>query len=318
MRSSTRASGFWPALALLCLIAGPAAAAPKVVASIKPVHSLVAGVMGGIGEPVLLIAGGGSPHGYSLRPSEARALSEADLVFWVGDALEASLAKPIAALAGGRARVIALAKAEGVRLLQARAGGPWDAPQGMHDHGANAAAHDADNQADLHIWLDPVNAIAIVRAAVAALARADPKNEPGYRRNGASTIEKIEALDGEIAGALQPVRDRPYVVFHDAYQNLEKRYDLSAAGAIAASPERPPGARRLSEIRGKIAELGAICVFTEPQFRPALVDTVVAGSAARSALLDPLGADLPAGPDAYFALMRGLADSLVRCLAPKG
>ena len=170
MLSRIRANGFWPALALLCLVAGPAVAAPKVVASIKPVHSLVAGVMRGFGEPVLLIAGSGSPHGYSLRPSEARALSEADLVFWVGDGLEASLAKPIAALAGGRARVIALAEAEGVRLLQARAGGPWDAPKGMHDHGANAAAHGTDIQADLHIWLDSENAIAIVRAAVTALA----------------------------------------------------------------------------------------------------------------------------------------------------
>lgn len=313
-----QANRFWSALALLCLTAGSAAAAPKVVASIKPVHSLVAGVMRGFGEPVLLIAGGGSPHGYSLRPSEARALSEADLVFWVGAGLEASLAKPIAALAGGRARVIALAEAEGLQLLQARAGGTWDGPEGMHDHGTDTAAHGAGKRVDLHVWLDPLNAIAIVRAAVTALARADPKNEPAYRRNGASTIKMIEALDREIARALRPVRERPYVVFHDAYQYLEKRYDLSAVGAIAASPERPPGARRLSEIRAKIAELGAVCVFTEPQFRPSLVDTVIAGSAARSAVLDPLGADLSAGPGAYFALMRGLADSLVRCLSPKG
>ena len=310
--------GFWSALVLHCLAAGPAAAAPEVVASIKPVHSLVAGVMRGLGTPVLLIGGVGSPHGYSLRPSEARALSEAELVFWIGGGLEASLAKPLTALAGDRARVIALAEAEGVRLLQARAGGPWEVPEEAHDHGTDTGVHDAGKQADFHIWLDPLNAIAIVRAAATALARADPKNAAVYRRNGTDTIKEIEALDREIAGTLAPVRERPYVVFHDAYQYLEKRYHLNAVGAVAASPERPPGARRLSEIRAKIAALGAVCVFTEPQFRPALVDTVVAGSAAQSAVLDPLGAGLAAGPGAYFALMRGLADSLVGCLSPEG
>ena len=158
----------------------------------------------------------------------------------------------------------------------------------------------------------------MVRAAVAALARADPENAPGYRRNGASTIEQIEALDRELGRVLAPVRERPYVVFHDAYQYFEKRYRLSAAGAVAVSPERPPGARRLAEIRASIAALDAICVFTEPQFRPALVETLIAGSTARSATLDPLGAALPAGPEAYFALMRGLAGSLVGCLSPDG
>ena len=131
---SARAMGLWSALVLFCLAAGPAAAAPKVVVSIKPVHSLVAGVMRDLGSPVLLISGSGSPHGYSMRPSEARALSEADLVFWVGSGLEASLAKPLAVLTGGRAQVITLSQAKGVRLLQARAGGTWEAPEETHGH----------------------------------------------------------------------------------------------------------------------------------------------------------------------------------------
>lgn len=313
-----RAKLFWSALVpLLCLAAEPAMAAPKVVASIKPVHSLVAGVMGDLGKPVLLITGGGSPHGYTLRPSQARALSEADLVFWVGGGLETSLIKPLAALTGDHAQVIALAQAKEMQLLPARAGGPWRASQDAQDHGADTHVHGAEHQADLHLWLDPLNAIAIVRATATALSRADPGNAAAYRRNGAEMITKIEALDDEIAGKLAPVRGRPFIVFHDAYQYFEKRYRLSAAGAVAANPERPPGARRLSEIRARIAALGAVCVFTEPQFRPVLVDTLVAGSAVRSAVLDPLGTDLPAGPGAYFALMRGLAASLLECLAPE-
>jgi zinc transport system substrate-binding protein len=307
----------WSALVLLWLITEPATAAPKVVASIKPVDSLVAGVMRGLGAPVLLVSGGGSPHGYSLRPSAARALNEADLVFWVGSGLEAFLAKPIEALAGGHARVIALAEAEDVRLLKLRRSGVWDTQDEAVVHN-DTAGHGPVGSADFHIWLDPQNAIAIVRAAVTALARADPENASRYRQNGASTIAQIQALDREIAGTLSPVRERAFVVFHDAYQYFEQHYGLSAAGALAVSPERPPGARRLAEIRAKIAALDAVCVFAEPQFRPALLDTVIAGSAARSAVLDPLGAALPAGPEAYFALMRGLAASLAGCLSPDG
>ena len=169
---------------------------------------------------------------------------------------------------------------------------------------------------DLHLWLDPYNAIAIVRATATALAKADPQNAASYRRNGAELIEDLEALDREIAETLAPIRGRPYLVFHDAYQYFERHYRLSAAGAVAANPERSPGARRLSEIRSKITALGAVCVFTEPQFRPAVVETLIAGSNARTAVLDPLGADLPAGSEAYFAIMRGLAASLRDCLLP--
>jgi zinc transport system substrate-binding protein len=303
------------ALIALAWAAAPAAAAPKVVASIMPVHALVAGVMEGVGAPVLLIRRGGSPHGYSLRPSEARALSEADLVFWIGGQLETFLARPLAALAG-RARVIALSEAAGVRLLPVRRGGAWDTHGEDAGHLGDELAEQKDSAADPHLWLDPRNAVGIVRAAVAALTRADLENAGRYRRNGQTLIAGIEALDGEIADQLAPVRNRPFVVFHDAYQYFERRYALNAIGSVAVSPDRPPGARRLAEMRSRIAALGAVCVFTEPQFRPALVDTVIAGTAARTGVLDPLGAALPVGPDAYFALIRGLAASLARCLSP--
>lgn len=290
------------------LTAAPAVAAPKVVASLKPLHSLVAGVMAGLGEPGLLIAGGGSPHGASLRPSQARALSKADLVFWVGAELEGALIKPIAALAGG-ARVVALAEAPGLTLLEAREGGRWEA----HDEGPGEAA---DGPRDLHLWLDPDNGRRIIDVAAQALSAADPANAALYHRNAADMTTRLEALDRELAARLAAARSRPFVVFHDAYQYFERHYGLNAAGAITVNPERPPGARRLREIRAKIGELGAVCLFSEPQFEPALVDTVIQGTAARTGTLDPLGAALPAGPEAYFELLRGLAGALTTCLTP--
>lgn len=308
--------------------ADQARADAAVVTSIKPVHSLAAAVMAGVGEPFLIVEAAGSPHSYTMRPSEARALQDADVVFWVGADLESFLAKPIAGL-GGDARVVALAEAEGVRLLDTRSGGSWDghAHDDEHEdddaHGhAEHDAHDDEHEAhpshdgkDMHLWLAPDNAQAMVRAMAAALADADPANAERYRANAEATVARIAALDSELAERLEPVRQTPYVVFHDAYQYFERHYGLNAVGSITVAPGRNPGARRLYEIRERIVDLGARCVFAEPQFEPALVETVTEGTTARAGVLDPLGAAIPAGGDAYFILMRELAESLEGCLA---
>lgn len=290
--------------------------APSVVVSLKPLHSLVAGVMGDVGAPRLLIPGSASPHAYSLRPSDARALSEADLVFWVGRDMETFLARPLASLAGGAA-VVALSTVEGVRLLKNRAGGAWDGEAGHGDEGEAADEHAYHHgEYNLHIWLDPDNAIAIVQAAVSALSHVDPDHAADYATNGEALIGRLTALDRELHSELAPVRQTPFVVFHDAYQYFEAHYGLNAVGSITVSPDRAPGASRVSEIRRKIKRLEAACVFSEPQFTPTIVRTLIEGTAARQGMLDPLGVELQAGPDAYFALMRGLGASLRKCLAP--
>jgi zinc transport system substrate-binding protein len=311
---------------LLALAAAPllpaaaSAAAPEVVVSIKPVHSLVAGVMQGVGEPALLLSGTGSPHDYSLRPSDARRLADADLVFWVGEGLETFLVRSLDALAGD-ARAVALSAAPGVTLLPARAGGVWP----THGHDEHQDEHAAEHEGepgheaehgghDMHLWLDPQNARAMVGAIVAALAQADPRQAALYRDNGRRIDERLVAEDARLREALAPVADRPFVVFHDAYQYFAARYGLAEVGSITVDPQRRPGARRLSAIRARLQALGAACVFAEPQFEPALVDTVIEGSSARKGVLDPLGAALAAGPDQYFALLDGLAAALVACL----
>jgi zinc transport system substrate-binding protein len=322
-----------PALTRLAVLLGagsasmptPGLAEIDVVASIKPLHSLVAGVMQGIGEPALLVKGGGSEHGYSVRPSAARSLEQAEVVFWVGEPLETFLIKPLQALAGD-ARIVELWQVSGLTLLASRAGGMWQAHDDTHagDHVEphesegpeaenEAAGEPAHAQTDMHIWLDP-NAKALTAAIAAALGDADPPNAPMYRANAERLRQQLEELDRSLEDRLMAVADRPYVVFHDAYQYFERRYGVKAVAAITINPTLQPSARRLREIQDRLRQLNAACVFAEPQFEPALVDTVLEGTSARKGLLDPLGADLDAGPDQYFQLMYGLADSLIDCL----
>lgn len=313
-------------IAVLFLPAGAptgAFAAPSVVASIGPVHALVAGVMEGVGAPFLLIRGAASPHAYSLKPSEARAVAEAERLFWIGPPIESFLPRVIEGLAPGTS--VALAESAGLTLLPPRDAGPWRAPahddsehreharEHHDDHAHHGHAH--DDAYDGHVWLDPANAARMAAAIAEELRAVDPANGPRYRANAAALGARLEALDRALRAALEPVRAVPYVVFHDAYHYFEARYDTNAVGAIVVNPERPPSVRRLADIRARIVESGARCVFAEPQFPPRVVTAVVEGTEARSAVLDPLGAGLEPGTDAYFSLMHALADSLVRCLS---
>jgi zinc transport system substrate-binding protein len=303
------------ACALVLLLGGLARAeAPRVAVSIKPVHSLVASVMAGVATPDLIVRGAASEHGYTLRPSDAKRLSEARLVFWVGPLLETYLAQPLATLAG-QATVVEIATAPGVVLLPARGGGAWEA-ENEEPHVATGDAEQALRSKDPHLWLDPMNGIAIARVAAAQLAAIDPPNARRYSSNETALERRLLALDAELKGRLEALRGRQFVVFHDAYQYFERRYGLSAIGSIMIDSDHQPGARRLREMHDKIVASGARCVFREPQFEPALVNTVAEGSEARSATLDPLGAELPEGPDLYQKLLESLAGSLVACLRP--
>lgn len=294
------------ALLVLLLIFSRSWAAPQVVASIGPIHSLTAAVMEGVAEPRRLIPAGASPHTYSLLPSDARALRGADLVVWVGPTLESFLVKPLQELARD-ARVLQLSELEGLTLLEPRELDEW-----AHEHTEDDHGH--ENNIDPHLWLDPLNAIRIGEAVAEALIAVDPSRTDTYRRNAGQLKQRLLKLHQEIEAAVKPVRQQPFVVFHDAYHYFEHRYGLHAAAAITVSPDQRPGVRRLAEIRSRIEKLDARCVFREPQFEPALVRTVVEGTGARVGTLDPEGAELEPGPDAYFKLMRELTKNLVKCL----
>lgn len=292
--------------AALALGDASADAAPRVVVTIQPVHALIAGVMDGIATPTLLVTSYGSPHTYQLRPSNARALSDADAVFWIGDQLEVFLIKSLASL-GADAKIVEIAELDGIELLQNREGGAWD------DHAT--LEHPADTY-DPHLWLNPRNAVRIINAAVGVLSEIDPDHAAHYAQNGKQFARKIQTLDAEIEQRLKAVRDHPFVVLHDAYQYLEVRFGLNAVGSVTVSPERQPSARRLRELRSKIDMLGVRCILAEPQFNTAQIAMIADTYGATIGVLDSLGAAIEPGPDAYEAMMRANMESLLACLGP--
>jgi zinc transport system substrate-binding protein len=345
-----------PLLPLAALVTSTAALAdvPRVAVDIAPVHSLVARVMDGVGAPDLVIPPGASPHEYSLRPSEARALQEADLVFWVGEDLTPWLEGAVETLAEG-AEVTALLEADGVARLSFRedalfeahdhghAGHDRDHDEAHdhdhdHDHGHDEAGHDdhahddhghddheehaeadghddhAHGAYDPHAWLSPDNAAAWLTVIAAELSAADPENAGTYEANGAAAAAEIEALRAEIDATLAPVRDGRFIVFHDAYQYFETAFDIPAAGAISLSDASDPSPARIAEIQGRVTDEAIDCVLAEPQYSPALVSTVLDGTEAETGVLDPLGSDLEPGPALYPQLLRNLADTLAACL----
>jgi zinc transport system substrate-binding protein len=321
--------------------AAPASASPTVVTDIPAVHALVSTVMQGVGEPEMILPPGASPHGYAMRPSEAAALQSADVVVWIGEALTPWLERAIDTLAPDAVSVELLA-APGATTHEFRDGATFEKHDHDHDeheehahddhaHDETAAAdHDHEDDAhdapahddhahdhdgvDPHAWLDPENGKVWLDAIAAALSAADPVNAGAFFQNAAAGKAELDALIADISADLAPVRDRGFVVFHDAYQYFEARFGVEATGAISLGDAAAPSPARVAEIKGAIEAMDAACVFSEPQFEPALVETVIEGTNARSGVLDPLGAKLPLGPSLYPALLSNMRDSLLDCL----
>ena len=297
---------------------GAQAETPRVAVSIKPVADLVAAVMVGVGKPTVLIPPGNSPHTYAFKPSERASAEQAQLLFWIGPDVEPALTKITKALPKST-QVVTLSTQPGMDLLSARTGGDWErkrpAPKlaPSHDHG-DEHDHVHTGSFDGHLWLSPTNAKVIVRSAARALAAKDPQHAVQYQANAEQAVQRIDAMTAELTAQLAPVKSKPFIVFHDAYQYFEHAFGLRAAGSILVSPDAMANARRVSQMRDKIKSLGVVCVFAEPQFEPRLVQTLIEGTRARVGTLDPLGAKGPLGLEGYTQLMRNLANNLGQCL----
>lgn len=299
---------------LLLNLSFSALPSPRVVVSLKPIHSLVAGLMQGVAEPKLLLDDSQSPHSMSLKPSQIRMLNRADLIIWIGATLEPALShllEPKRYLA----ETVNLMETPGLLLLPIRNRQAW------HSHGHEPHDHDrqidSDNteQKDNHIWLSPDNAAQMVRHLTQKLVELDRSNRSRYMANSHALLLRLQQLDNQIRMKLKPVKATPYIVFHDAYQYFEAHYRLDAVGTVSIDPDQLSGARHIRRLRETIQRAGARCLFTEPQFEPKLAQTLVEGMSVGIGQLDPLGKQLPVGHDSYFLLMKGLSDNLRDCLS---
>lgn len=336
------------------LMAGTALAdVPSVAVDIAPVHSLVARVMDGVGTPNLIVQPGASPHEYSMRPSEAAALQEADLVFWMGEDLAPWLEGALETLSTD-ASVTALLDADGTTLLDFREGALFEAHSHddhddhddhgheehehdhahgeEHDHEEEAHAHDDHDhdehddhdhddhsghdhgEHDPHAWLSPTNAATWLNIIASQLSAADPDNAGAYFANAAASGAELEALMAEVNAILEPARGSSFIVFHDAYQYFEVDFDFPAAGAISLSDATDPSPARIAEIQARVRDEGVDCVLAEPQFNEGLVEAVLDGTDASTGVIDPLGSTLEPGPTLYPQLIRNLATTLAECI----
>lgn len=303
----------------LWLLAGPAVAAvPAVVTDIPPVHALAAAVMGNLGTPVLLLEPGASPHSFALRPSQSATVASADLVIWIGPELTPWLEKPLQNRPADAAD-LALLQAEGT---ERRSYGAADEEGHAKDHDedhdeGNDEGHDEGHGhagLDPHAWLDPGNGRHWLTLISAELSRLDPDNAATYAANAAAAAAAIDAADARAAALLAPVRDRPFLAFHDAYGYFTAHYGLQMAGTVALGDAAAPGARHLAELRARVEAGGIGCLFPEAQHDPALLDQIAEGTGARiGGALDPEGSTLPPGPDLYPALLLTLAETLAAC-----
>ena len=288
----------------------------KVVASIKPIHSLVSYVMDGVGTPNILVDGSSSPHSFQLKPSHAKMLQDADIVFWIGEDLESFLETPLSSIATNAAK-ITLMELDDIELLKFREKHIFDKHDDHEEHAEEQAEHEDHHdehnhgEFDIHFWLDPEIAKVMVKSIARELSDIDVANKSTYKANALKAIGELDELIE--ATKLKINKDASYVVFHDAYQYFEQRFGIEVLGALSVNPEILPGAKQLTEIREVIEHENVKCIFSEPQFNPSIAKTIAADMDVKAAVLDPLGAELEPGKDLYFDLIGDMASSFESC-----
>ena len=297
---------------VLSLISISVRADVNVVTTIKPLHSLISNVMKGVGEPSLIIEGTSNPHNFVLKPSHAKLLQDADIIFWIGEDLEAFMEKPLSSLAKD-AKKISFMELGSIKKLKFRENNIFD----HDDHDGHKEDdhddHDGHNHGefDAHLWLDPVNAKEMVIEISHELSNLDPANKNKYKANADKTIEVLDSLIKEVNQSLP--KDISYVVFHDAYQYFEKRFEVTSAGALTLNPDVLPGAKQIVDIQSLIKEKNIKCIFSEPQYNPKIIETLASDTNISTGTMDPLGVNLDRGVTMYSKLIMNIADSIKNC-----
>ena len=292
-----------------------------VITTIQPINSLVSAVIGDTGKTISLIPADISPHKYKLKPSDAKKMQEANIIFFVSNHLESSVTKVFKNLPKN-IKIINLLEETGIEHLAIRDNEAWErhdhhGHDDHDDHDKHSKKHDDhddhESKDDVHIWLSPDNAIKIVEKVNKELTLLFPDNASKYSENSNKMIDKIQKLKNELAKDLAPIKGKPYVVFHDAYQYFEKTFDLNAVGSVALEGDIASSPKQISFIKDKIKKLNASCVFQEPQFDSKLVKIVVEGTNAQIGTLDPLGVNISGKENFYIQLLKNMAKSLKEC-----
>jgi len=319
-----------------------------VVSTIQPINSLVNAVIGNTGKTILLIPTEASPHDYKLKPSDTKILQNANIIFFVSEHLEASVTKIFENLPKN-IKTINLMEDTGIQHLAIRDNEAWGRHDHHHghsdhdghdDHDKHSKKHDDHNhnkhakkhddhddhekEDDVHIWLSPDNAVKIIKKINKELSLFKkinkelslffPENAKTYSQNANQMIKRINQIKDELKNELSAIKDKPYVVFHDAYQYFETSFDLNAVGSVALEGDIASSPKQISFIKDKIVKLKASCVFQEPQFDSKLVKIVVEGTNAKIGTLDPLGVNIKSGENFYLQLLKNMAKSLKDCL----
>jgi zinc transport system substrate-binding protein len=312
---------------LLVIGTSPVRAEIKVVTTIKPLHSLVANVMDGVGEPSLIIEGSTSPHSFTLKPSHAKLLEEADLIFWIGEGVETFMERPLESIVKN-AEVVEFMEVESIEKLKFREESIFGEHDDHDDHDEEGhddhddhdeeghddhEGHEGHNHGefDAHIWLDPSNAKEMVHEIAHELGDLDPANKDKYEANAKTTILALDQLINDVSKDIN--KEAKFVVFHDAYQYFEERFGLRAAGALTLNTDVLPGAKQIDEIQDVIKDKGIKCIFSEPQFNPKIISTIAKDTNIKTGVFDPLGANINSDKDLYFKLISKLGEELKDC-----
>ena len=322
-------------IALLSFISS-AKAEVKVVTSIKPIHSLVSYVMDGVGAPDLIVDGFNSPHNFQLKPSHAKMLENADIIFWIGEGLENFLEKPLDSISKN-AKKVELMEIKGINKLEFREKNIFnehDHDEHKHEEDGHKEEHDeheheedghkeekhddhdghddhGHGEHDPHIWLDPQNAKVMVKLITKELSELDLKNAPTYKKNSEKALSDLDKLIKKVKKDTN--KDLRFVAFHDAYHYYEDRFGINLLGALTVNPDVLPGAEQLAEIREVIEHEKVNCIFSEPQFNPDIIKSIAKDTGVKTGVLDPLGANLDKGKNLYFDLIKNISSSFKGC-----
>ncbi len=289
-------------LGAVCLFSVSGYAAPlQVVTTLKPIALIVEAVAQGKVNNQVLLPTGASPHDYALRPSDIEKMKNADLVIWTGPELETFLTKTLSA----NSNSFALMAQSNIHFM------PYgEEKEEQHEH-----EHEHEHgRINPHFWLGAEQAIQAAQAIANQLIQKDPENKAHYQQNVAAFVQDMTKLQVEMKQDLGPLQTQGYFVFHDAYDYFEHPLQLNQLGHFTVDPDRRPGAKTLLNIRKALKEEKAVCVFSEPQFSPAVIETVTKGSQVNIGVLDPMATEISITKDGYILFLKEISNSFSQCL----